>query len=174
MRVINIEIKARCSTPKRVRDALQQRKAKFAGLDAQVDTYFRVAEGRLKLREGNIENTLIYYRRPDQSGPKTSDVQLHKMQPGSGLKEILAAALGVLVAVEKQREIYYLENVKIHIDQVERLGGFVEIEAAGDENADRNALLHQCRELMEAFGIREEELVAESYSDLLMKVGSGQ
>ena len=168
MRVINVEIKARCSTPERVRAVLHQRQARFAGLDTQVDTYFRVAKGRLKLREGNIENTLIYYRRQDQSGPKTSDVVLHKTQPGSGLKEILVAALGVLVAVKKQREIYYLDNVKIHIDQVERLGGFVEIEAAGDENADHDALLHQCRELMEAFGIREEELVAESYSDLLM------
>jgi len=169
MRVINVEIKARCSTPERARAVLSQRQARFAGFDAQVDTYFRVAEGRLKLREGNIENTLIYYRRPDQSGPKTSDVVLHKTQPASGLKEILVAALGVLVAVRKQREIYYLDNVKIHIDQVERLGEFVEIEAAGDENADRDALLGQCRELMEAFGIRQEELVAESYSDLILR-----
>jgi adenylate cyclase, class 2 len=169
MRVINVEIKARCANPERVRAVLRDRRARFAGLDSQVDTYFRVAEGRLKLREGKIENALIYYHRPNESGPKTSDVFLHNAHPGSGLKEVLVASLGVLVAVEKQREIYYLENIKIHIDQVERLGGFVEIEAAGDENADRSALLRQCRDLMEALGIQEKELVAESYSDLLRK-----
>jgi predicted adenylyl cyclase CyaB len=172
MRVINVEIKARCAEPERVRTVLRERKARFAGVDQQVDTYFRVAHGRLKLREGKIENALIYYQRPNEAGPKTSDVLLSAASPG--LKETLAGALGVLVAVEKWREIYYLENVKIHIDQVEGLGSFAEIEAAGDENADRSALLAQCRDLMEAFGIREEHLVAESYSDLLLKLASGQ
>jgi predicted adenylyl cyclase CyaB len=167
MRVINVEIKARCAHPEQVRSVLVQRKARFAGRDHQVDTYFHVEQGRLKLREGNIENALIHYRRPNESGPKTSDVLLYPSSPG--LKEILVAALGVLVAVEKQREIYYLENVKIHLDQVEGLGSFVEIEAAGDENAERRALLGQCRELMTAFGVREEDLVAESYSDLLLQ-----
>ena len=167
-RVINVEIKARCPDPERVRIVLRQREARFAGLDHQVDTYFHVAQGRLKLREGNIENALIHYHRPDASGPKTSDVLLHHARQGSGLKETLAAALGVLVVVDKQREIYYLDNVKIHIDRVDGLGSFVEIEAAGDEQADRGALETQCRELMTAFGIRKDDLVAESYSDLLM------
>jgi predicted adenylyl cyclase CyaB len=169
MRVINVEIKARCPNPGQVRAVLRQRNARFAGLDHQVDTYFRVRQGRLKLREGNIENALIYYRRPNQAGPKTSDVLLHQTTRGSGLKEILAAALGVLVVVDKQREIYHLENVKIHLDRVEGMGEFVEIEAAGDEHADRGALLAQCQELMTAFGIRDEDLVSESYSDLLGK-----
>lgn len=167
MRVINVEIKARCAEPGRVRTVLRERNAKFGGIDQQVDTYFHVAHGRLKLREGKIENALIYYQRPNEAGPKTSDVLLSAASPG--LKQILAGALGVLVAVEKRREIYYLENVKIHVDQVEGLGNFAEIEAAGDENADRRALLAQCREMMVAFGIREQDLVAESYSDLLMK-----
>lgn len=171
-RVVNIEIKARSADPERVRTVLRERKARFAGLDHQVDTYFRVAEGRLKLREGNIENALIYYRRPNQSGPKTSDVLLYASSPG--LKDVLVAALGVLVKVEKRREIYYLANVKIHIDQVEGLGGFLEIEAAGDEDADRGALQEQCKDLMEAFGIRGVELVSESYSDLLLKVAGGR
>jgi predicted adenylyl cyclase CyaB len=167
MRVVNVEIKARCPDPERVRAILRERQARFAGVDQQVDTYFRVPQGRLKLREGKIENALIFYRRPNESGPKTSDVLLYPASPG--LKEILAAALGVLVAVEKRREISYLANVKIHVDQVEELGSFVEVEAAGDANADRAALLAQCRELMEGFGIREADLVAESYSDMLLE-----
>jgi predicted adenylyl cyclase CyaB len=164
-RVINVEIKARCPDPEQVRALLRQRKARCAGLDHQVDTYFRVPEGRLKLREGNIENALIYYRRPNEAGPKTSDVLLYPSSPG--LKEVLVTVLGVLVAVNKQREIYYLDNVKIHIDRVEGLGSFVEIEAAGDEHTDRGALQRQCVELTTAFGIREQDLVAKSYSDLL-------
>ncbi len=171
-RVINLEIKARCRNPEQVRRILRQRQAKSAGTDHQRDTYFRVPQGRLKLREGNIENALIHYQRPNAGGPKTSDVLLHPATPG--LREVLAAALPVLVVVEKEREIYYLDNVKIHIDRVEGLGSFVEIEAAGDANADRGALEAQCRELMIAFGIREEDLVAESYSDLLKEVASGQ
>lgn len=173
--IINVEIKARCTDAGRVRTVLQERGARFAGLDHQIDTYFRVAQGRLKLREGNIENALIYYRRQNEDGPKTSDVLLHPTSAGSGLKELLSAALGVLVTVDKRREIFYLENVKVHIDSVEHLGEFVEIEAAGDEQADRSRLLAQCRELMQAFHIREQDLVANSYSDLLTSVAaSGQ
>jgi len=168
MRVVNVEIKARCADPERVRAALHQRQARFAGADHQVDTYFHVPEGRLKLRQGNIENALIYYRRPNQAGPKQSDVLLYGVERGAELRALLAAALGVLVTVDKQREIYYAGNVKCHIDDVHSLGTFVEIEAAGGEHADRSVLLRQCRELMEAFGVGEAELVAESYSDLLL------
>ncbi|MGI9104570.1 MAG: CYTH domain-containing protein [Terriglobales bacterium] len=97
---------------------------------------------------------------------------LHQVQPNSGLKAILSAALGALVVVDKLREIYYADNVKFHIDKIEGLGSFVEIEAAGDAAADRDGLLAQCREYMKAFAVREEDLVAESYSDLLLKIRS--
>ena len=63
MRAINIEIKARCADPERVRAVLGERDARFAGVDQQVDTYFHVPQGRLKLREGKIENALIYFLR---------------------------------------------------------------------------------------------------------------
>lgn len=168
MRVINVEIKSRCADPQRVRAVLREREARFAGVDHQVDTYFRVSEGRLKVREGNIENALIYYRRADAVGPKQSEVSLYTVERGAELRAVLSAALGVLATVDKQREIYYVGNVKVHVDEVQGLGPFVEIEAAGDEQADREALLRQCREYMEAFGVREAELVAGSYSDLLI------
>lgn len=168
MRVINVEVKARCANAERVRAVLRERGARFAGADHQVDTYFRVPEGRLKLRQGNIENALIYYRRPDAVGPKQSDVLLYPVERGAELRALLAAALGMLVTVDKQREIYYVGNVKCHIDDVQGLGSFVEIEAAGDEHADRDGLLKQCREYMEAFGICDADLVAGSYSDLII------
>ena len=168
MNLINVEIKAKCADAGRVREILKQRQAHFAGTDHQIDTYFHVPAGRLKLRQGTIENSLIAYRRPDQSGPKTSDVVLAGVTNGDDLRGVLERALGVLVAVDKQREIYFVGNVKFHIDQVEGLGGFVEIEACG-KRAEEAKLQAQCREYMELFGIREEQLVTRSYSDLLME-----
>jgi predicted adenylyl cyclase CyaB len=167
MRLINVEIKARCENPEHVRDVLRTRKARAAGTDRQIDTYFRVPEGRLKLRQGNIENALIAYRRPDQTGPKTSDVALATVTNDDDLRAVLERALGVLVTVDKRREIYYVENVKFHIDEVHGLESFVEIEACGKHGEDAE-LLAQCREYMELFGIREEDLVERSYSDLLL------
>jgi predicted adenylyl cyclase CyaB len=168
MNLINVEIKANCVEADRVREILKHRKARFAGIDHQIDTYFRVTEGRLKLRQGNIENNLIAYRRPNHAGPKTSDVSIAPVTGGAQLRSVLETALGVLVTVDKQREIYYIDNVKFHVDQVEGLGEFIEIEACGEVGGDREALLGQCRGYMELFGIREEDLVDRSYSDLLM------
>ena len=92
-----IEIKARCSNPAQVRDLLQQQQARFVGLDHQVDTYFKAPNGRLKLRQGSIEQALIHYQRPNQAGPKFSDVLLYKAAAEDSLKAVLAAAMDVLV-----------------------------------------------------------------------------
>jgi len=168
LRIINLEIKARCPDPERVRSVLRSKNARFAGTDHQIDTYFRVHEGRLKLREGNIENALVYYQRPNQDGPKTSDVLLHKVEPNSALKDILTKSLGVLAVVDKQREIYYVDNVKIHIDAVQGLGNFVEIEAAGDELSNRERLRRQCEDFMRLFGVAPSDLLTHSYSDMIL------
>ncbi|HEY8515294.1 MAG TPA: class IV adenylate cyclase [Candidatus Binatia bacterium] len=164
----NVEIKARCADHGRVRAELERRGARRVGLDRQIDTYFRVAHGRLKLREGTIENALIHYQRSDERGPKLSQVTLLPTEPGSPLKTILERALGVDVVVDKRREIFFLDNVKIHLDEVESLGTFVEIEAI-DERGDRplETLRAQCEELMRAFGVEAADLLATSYSDLL-------
>ncbi len=71
-----VEIKAKCNDPQNVHQILKAHNADYKGIDHQVDTYFGVPKGRLKLREGNIENTLIHYHRPNQEGPKTSAVSL--------------------------------------------------------------------------------------------------
>lgn len=126
---LNVEIKARCEDPGRIRDILIAHKARFEGKDHQVDTYFNSREGRLKLREGTIENALIHYRRDNISGPKTSRVILFPTERRSRLKDILERANEVLCVVDKQREIFFIDNVKFHIDRVEGLGSFVEIEA---------------------------------------------
>jgi adenylate cyclase class 2 len=169
MKKINIEIKARCKNPSKIRKSLVSRNAQFLGKDHQIDIYFKVSQGRLKLREGKIENYLIYYDREDKKGPKKSEVMLFKTDPGSPLKQLLTKALGILVVVEKQREIYFIENVKFHIDDVKNLGSFVEIEAIGEgKNIDRKKLDHQCQHFLKLLEIPDKDLVSNSYSDMLL------
>lgn len=165
---LNIEIKARCSDPDRVRAVLQARGADFRGVDHQVDTYFNCPTGRLKLREGNIEYSLIHYHRPDQAGPKEAVVSLYRPPRDPALKAALVAALGVKVVVTKAREIYFIGNVKFHIDDVEGLGSFVEIEVI-DEHGDigKAKLRAQCDEYIAALDIKPEDLLTHSYSDML-------
>ncbi len=171
---INIEIKARCDDPGRVRETLLANNARFKGLDHQIDTYFRCTNGRLKLRQGNIENNLIHYHRDNTVGPKQSDVTLFKTSPESNLLELLAAAIGVLVVVDKKREIYFIDNVKFHIDTVAGLGSFVEIEAIDcDSELEPAALREQCERYMELLDIKPDDLVDCSYSDMLLAGQAG-
>ena len=135
MSYINIEIKARTGRQAFIREYLQKAGADFKGTDLQTDTYFVVPSGRLKLRQGAIENNLIWYERPNQAGVKQSDFLLTPVADVEGLKSILLKALGIKVTVVKKREIYYIGNIKFHIDTLEGLGDFVEIEA-GNKTAD--------------------------------------
>ncbi|MEO8406766.1 MAG: class IV adenylate cyclase [Chitinophagaceae bacterium] len=167
---LNIEIKARIDNADEIRKYLKEHGAQFKGTDEQTDTYFNVTTGRLKLREGNIENNLIFYERADQAGPKSSSFQLVKIEDAKGLKESLTKSIGVKVVVKKRRDIYYIENVKFHIDEVPGLGAFAEIEA-GNILADLSAekLQQQCDFYMKELGIKTENLVKISYSDMLLE-----
>ncbi len=167
---INIEIKARSSNQNAIVEILKLKNADFEGVDYQTDTYFKVNSGILKLREGKIENHLIYYERENKEGPKQSNIILFKSDPKSSLKEILAKALGILVVVDKKRVIYFIDNVKFHIDTVKDLGMFIEIEAI-DYNGTigKEKLLRQCQFFLDLFNIPQEDLISVSYSDLLLK-----
>jgi adenylate cyclase class 2 len=160
MQQVNIEIKARCSDHEKIRRILKNRNALYKGVDHQIDTYFKVRKGRLKLREGTIENDLIYYNRENKKGPKQSDVIYYTVEPGSTLKSVLLNSHDVLVVIDKKREIYFIDNIKFHIDIVEQLGTFLEIEAIGsDEYADTEVLLSQCKEYLTLFAVEESDLV---------------
>ena len=169
MSLLNVEIKARCNNASSIRKYLLDNNADFKGVDEQTDTYFNVQHGRLKLREGNIENNLIFYERTNQTGPKNSHFNLVKVEDAKGLKEALQKSIGIKVVVQKRREIYYIANVKFHIDEVPGLGSFVEIEA-GNVLADlsQQQLNEQCNFYINQFGIKEEDLMELSYSDMLL------
>ena len=169
MQATNIEIKARCNNHEVIRKILITGNAEFKGVDHQVDSYFEVNTGRLKLREGNIENALIHYNREDKDEPKESDVLLYKTTKNSLLKELLTKALGKLITIDKEREIYFIGNVKFHLDKVKGLGEFIEIEAIGKDNQDKSALLQQCKFYLNLFGISKKDLIPVSYSDMLLE-----
>ena len=167
---INIEIKAHCANPEKVKHLLEAKQADFKGVDHQIDTYYKVPKGRLKLRTGNIENTLIHYERDNQAGPKQSNVALYKNEADSSLGEVLRKALEVLAVVDKKRAIYFIGNVKFHVDEAEGLGSFVQIEAIdSDGSLGVEHLQMQCRRYMDYLSIENQDLIEQSYSDLLLK-----
>ncbi len=163
----NVEIKAKCVDHDQARAFLVSRDAAHIGRDHQTDTYFRVERGRLKLREGSVENALIFYEREDLAGPRESRAELFSTEPGTALKAVLTRALGIWAVVAKRRDIYLIGNVRFNLDLVEGLGAFVEIEAGGAGEALDLELITQCNYYMEQMGIEEEDLVTVSYSDLL-------
>jgi len=170
---INYEFKARCDNIERVESKLKELSPLFIGVDNQVDTYFNVANGRLKLREGTIENSLIHYYRVNRKGAKQSTVTLYQHQPDKNLKEVLTKALDIKLIVAKQRKIYFIENVKFHFDYINELGNFVEVEAIDkDGTVGMEKLKEQCNYYIRLFEITEDQFIAESYSDMLAKKSS--
>lgn len=170
---INYEFKASCGDIEELELKLKERNPLFIGTDHQIDTYFNVVNGRLKLREGNIENSLIHYNRTNTAGAKQSDVTLYQHQPDKNLKDILTRALGVKVVVDKKRKIYFIDNVKFHFDHVNELGSFIEVEAIDkDGSVGIEKLKEQCNHYIQLFGITDDQFIAESYSDLLAKKSS--
>lgn len=170
MKKINVEIKAKCEDLERIRKILEKENAKFEGTDRQIDTYFNTLNGRLKLREGNIENCLVSYDRADETKPKLSSVTLYDTSEKSyTLKEILTKHFGIKCVVDKQRDIYHIENIKILLDKVEGLGTFIEIEASSAKRRDEEKLRKQTEEYMKKFGIKKKDLIDISYSDMIQQ-----
>lgn len=170
MKHLNMEIKAHCFDLEKIRNILKEQGADFKGLDHQIDTYFKVNQGRLKLREGNIEKELIFYQRQNQKDIKQSDATIINFSETEQIKDLLTRTNGILVVVDKEREIYFIDNVKFHLDQVKDLGSFVEIEAIdeGSHSEEREKLLKQCRNYLDLFEIKDEDLIDCSYSDLFL------
>lgn len=166
---INFEFKAKHSNTEAAEKILQSQSPVFIGEDHQIDTYFNVPKGRLKLREGTIEQALIFYERSDAASAKQSNVLLYQHQPDAALKAILTQSLGVKTVVGKQRRIYFIGNVKFHFDTVEGLGQFVEVEAIDkDSSLGMEKLKEQCRHYQNLLGITDADFIAGSYSDLLL------
>jgi predicted adenylyl cyclase CyaB len=164
----NIEIKARVANP----EVLEERARQLAGSAKetirQTDTFFQVPEGRLKVREfADGSGELIFYRRPDAEGPKTSDYTLAPTADGQALCRVLAASLPVRGVVKKTRRLFMAGRTRIHLDEVVGLGSFMELEvvlAAGEDPVRGEA---EAADLMQKLGITPTDLVSGAYIDLL-------
>lgn len=168
MNIKNFEFKARVTEIEKYESKLLTLNPRFHGVDHQTDTYFNVTKGRLKLREGNIENALINYSRENIAGAKASDVILYKHTPDAALKTILSLQLGIKTIVKKKRKIYFIENVKFHFDTIDGLGNFIEVEAAdGSGRYSIDELKEQCNRYFEFFELNESDLIDISYSDMI-------
>lgn len=171
MNIKNFEFKAKVDEFDSYEAKLLTLNPVFQGLDHQIDTYFNVPHGRLKLREGNIENSLINYDRENSLGSKESQIILYKHEPDSALKAILIKQCGIKVIVDKKRKIYFVNNVKFHFDRVENLGTFIEVEAI-DRNGEftLEELKAQCDYYFNFFELPVETLIDKSYSDLILEL----
>ncbi len=167
----NLEIKARIDDPAAARRVAQGLAAKHLGVEQQVDTYFACRHGRLKLRQiDSLSAELVWYCRPDELGPKPSEYVRVPVADPESLKAALSAALGVVGVVRKRREVFLVENVRIHLDEVDGLGMFLELEAVLDPQGDPQGAERTAQELLGrllgAFELGSESLVSRSYSEL--------
>ena len=161
-----VEIKAKVEDLAQVRERLRELGARHLGTFRQIDTYFEVPEGRLKLRETSGERLaeLVYYEREDVPGPKKSNVYIVRLEKPRAFKEVLCKVLRMKVVVKKIREVYIYRGTRIHLDRVEGLGAFIEFEKKTlDVEGDREFL----KELMSELALDPSSLISLSYSDLL-------
>lgn len=164
----NIEIKARA----RDFDAIYRRAEGLSRVPAetipQEDTFFNILQGRLKLRIlAEDKGQLIYYTRPDQEGPKRSDYHIYYTSDPANLKRLLGLAYGIRGVVRKTRYLFLVGQTRIHLDDVEGLGKFMELEVVlqdGQSEAEGQAIAEH---LMVSLGIEEADLLELAYMDLL-------
>lgn len=166
----NIEIKARLSR----RSELENRIVPIADSGPivleQIDQFYRVPEGRLKLRQINGEHAeLIFYRRSDSAGPKTSDYSRVPIVHPDQLAQLLTLALEPVGIVKKTRTLYLIGQTRIHLDEVEDLGSYLELEVVLEPSQTESAGEAIARELMQKLSIRHDDLVEGAYIDHLIK-----
>jgi adenylate cyclase class IV len=169
----NLEIKAVDRDPLATLQAALALGAEDRGRLHQRDTYFHAVQGRLKLREAPPEPAeLIAYARAELAGPKVSLYRVVQVADHLALIDALSDSLGVRVVVEKARRLLLWRNVRIHLDRVEGLGDFVELEAVAASPGGLEVERDRVEQLREALGIADEHLVAHGYADLLARSGA--
>jgi predicted adenylyl cyclase CyaB len=166
----NVEIKARIPDPDwdAVRGRAEALAAGPAQVLRQVDTFFNTTRGRLKLRvfpEGAGE--LIAYDRPDRPGPKTSEYSVYSTESPRSLLETLTSALGVRGVVRKHRDLFLVGQTRVHLDRVDGLGSFLELEVVLADGQTESEGTRIATELMAALGVDSNQWITGAYIDLL-------
>ncbi|MFH0814578.1 MAG: class IV adenylate cyclase [Candidatus Falkowbacteria bacterium] len=165
----NIELKVAVKNFNEIKKLLKKNSAKPIGVLRQIDTYYTCQKGRLKIREiNNKEFEILFYQRSDKKRSKISDYEMFRLKPCqlNTMKRIFGRAYGVKVVVKKKRELWIYKNTRIHLDRVNKLGNFLEL-----ETVVKNISLEQAqKEHQGAIGLLnfgKYKRINGSYSDLL-------
>ncbi len=166
----NIEIKARVRNFDEIRRRAEELSDTPVEVIPQEDTFFNTSKGRLKLRVLSPDKgQLIYYTRPDQEGPKRSDYHISLTSDPENLKHVLELAYGIRGVVRKRRYLYLVGQTRVHLDDVEGLGQFMELEVVmrdGQSDTEGQVIAEG---LMMALGMERSDLLEGAYMDLLEK-----
>jgi adenylate cyclase class IV len=168
----NLEIKAVDPDPPATLQAALAFGVEDVGWLHQRDTYFHAVQGRLKLREAPPQPAeLIAYARPELTGPKLSLYRVVPVTDHLALIDALTDSLGVRVVVEKARRLLRWRNVRIHLDRVDGLGDFVELEAVAASPGGLEVERERVEDLRAVLGIADEQLISLGYADLMTSRG---
>lgn len=164
----NIEIKARIRNFAEIKSRAERLSDTSPQVIPQEDTFFSTPQGRLKLRViSESQGQLIYYRRPDQEGPKRSNYHISHTSDPANLRRVLELAYGIRGVVRKTRYLYLVGQTRVHLDDVEGLGQFLELEVVmrdGQSDAEGEAI---AKALMASLGVEKSDLLEGAYMDLL-------
>ncbi|XP_054715872.1 uncharacterized protein LOC129225306 [Uloborus diversus] len=167
----NVEIKAKIKDFRSFLLRASEISDKPAFIMKQTDTYFKVLEGRLKLRQIQDQVAeLIFYNRPDTEGPKLSSYRKQTFKnadEAEGLKKVLESSLGLVGIVKKERHLFMYERTRIHVDDVEHLGHFMELEVMLNEDETLEQGQEIADSLMSKLGVSKSDLISGSYINML-------
>lgn len=162
----NLELKTRAGSLPAIRDRLRALDAELQGVERQEDRYFNVRTGRLKLRVSSLDGAhLIAYLRPEDGRFRTSRFQRLPVADPETLADVLSAMLGAAARVVKVREVWWWRDVRVHLDEVENLGSFVELEARVDRIGDSGEAAARLGSLCEALELSTADELRGSYGD---------
>lgn len=162
----NLELKARDPSPEQTLEACRRLGAVDCGVLWQQDTYFNATHGRLKLREQRPGRTqLIHYQRADEPQQRESRYRILELADVEALRTFLTESLGVRAVVTKHRRLFLWRSVRIHLDEVEGLGAFIELEAVARPESNLEAEQQLVEELRARLTITDEHLLSESYAE---------
>lgn len=167
----NIELKLRLDGSGTIISTLKKLGARYQGKLRQTDTYYNCGNGRLKIRETNNHNfELIFYQRPDIIGSKTSCYLVFSIEKPQlkTIKSILSGALGEKVVIKKQRDLWIYKNTRIHLDKVNHLGNFLELETLVKKTKAEAEREHN--EIINLLNLSRFKKCKKSYSDMLLRL----
>ena len=163
----NVEIKARITDYDKVKRLVEDLCHTPIYTEQQEDTFFNSSKGRLKLRESAGESAIIYYDRPNSYEPKQSDIAISFTENPDSLKSVLSKSNGIRGIINKKRILYKYGQTRIHLDDVEGLGNFIELEVVLEHNQTSKDGETIAYNLMNKFDIQKTDLIDIAYIDLI-------